>query len=440
MAHARSATLLQHAFNQKLASLEDIYAQLHWDPSEMRRLARDPVVNAESTRLQRQLDAERERYSALEGELHMWRSQLKEVQQRSIELYVKKTSEDISFQNMDHVFIDLRMQNNSKYYKRLETRKHYDNLQLMMEIEAYPKIKVADLFKAERPVQRHFPMVFFCSAYSCWRTIEWSSAESWFVGPCSLQHTGLTGKEAEQLLVVVGHVKNLIFLRLGHNDLHGPPMTALTHSLDQLTHLEKLELCACRLTDEDISRLVTALPKLRRLTVLALDFNNIGDALKIAEVALTLPYLMVLRLNDNWLTEEGISNVRRAARSTPRIWLTILDCQKLPGHETVPSNYFVYCQRQVDMAKLALSRLLGRPLVEAMLMPQIRRTQAATRASATKVHLGQMTAIGEMSARIQVFLAKDSKVEDLFTGAPSCSKTRLFFSDDLFCLGFEFVE
>lgn len=81
----------------------------------------------------------------------MWRSQLKEVQQRSIELYVKKTSEDISFQNMDHVFIDLRMQNNSKYYKRLETRKHYDNLQLMMEIEAYPKIKVADLFKAERP-------------------------------------------------------------------------------------------------------------------------------------------------------------------------------------------------------------------------------------------------------------------------------------------------
>ena len=40
----------------------------------------------------------------------------------------------------------------------------------------------------------------------------------------------------------------------------------------------------------------------------------------------------------------------------------------------------------------------------------------------------------------KVFLTKDSKVEDLFTGAPSCSKTRLFFSDDLFCLGFESVE
>ena len=41
---------------------------------------------------------------------------------------------------------------------------------------------------------------------------------------------------------------------------------------------------------------------------------------------------------------------------------------------------------------------------------------------------------------LNVFLAKDSKIEDLFTGAPSCSKTRLFFSDDLFCLGFESVD
>ena len=30
---------------------------------------------------------------------------------------------------------------------------------------------------------------------------------------------------------------------------------------------------------------------------------------------------------------------------------------------------------------------------------------------------------------LKVFLAKDSKIEDLFTGAPSCSKTRLFFSE-----------
>ena len=41
---------------------------------------------------------------------------------------------------------------------------------------------------------------------------------------------------------------------------------------------------------------------------------------------------------------------------------------------------------------------------------------------------------------LKVFLAKDSKVEDLFTGAPSCSKTRMFFSDDIFCLRFESVE
>ena len=41
---------------------------------------------------------------------------------------------------------------------------------------------------------------------------------------------------------------------------------------------------------------------------------------------------------------------------------------------------------------------------------------------------------------LKVFLAKNSNVEDLFIGAPFCSKTRLFFSDDLFCLRVESVE
>ena len=41
---------------------------------------------------------------------------------------------------------------------------------------------------------------------------------------------------------------------------------------------------------------------------------------------------------------------------------------------------------------------------------------------------------------LKVFLANDSTVEDMFNGAPSCPKTRLFFSDDLFCLRFESVE
>ena len=40
----------------------------------------------------------------------------------------------------------------------------------------------------------------------------------------------------------------------------------------------------------------------------------------------------------------------------------------------------------------------------------------------------------------KVFLAKDPKVEDLFSGVPPCSKTRLFLSDDLFCMRFESFE
>ena len=49
------------------------------------------------------------------------------------------------------MFIELRMYKTSDNYKHLETRTHYNNLQLQNEIEAYPKITVADLFKAEHP-------------------------------------------------------------------------------------------------------------------------------------------------------------------------------------------------------------------------------------------------------------------------------------------------
>ena len=45
------------------------------------------------------------------------------------------------------------------------------------------------------------------------------------------------------------------------------------------------------------------------------------------------------------------------------------------------------------------------PIVEAMLTPPIRRTQAATRASTTAVHLGSRRDVSELSARIQVMSA-----------------------------------
>ena len=45
------------------------------------------------------------------------------------------------------------------------------------------------------------------------------------------------------------------------------------------------------------------------------------------------------------------------------------------------------------------------PVVEAMLMPPIHRTQATTLASTTTVHLAPMRAVGELSVQIQVMSA-----------------------------------
>ena len=39
-----------------------------------------------------------------------------------------------------------------------------------------------------------------------------------------------------------------------------------------------------------------------------------------------------------------------------------------------------------------------------------------------------------------MFLTKDSEVEDLLCGAPSCSEACLFFSDDLLCLPLQSVQ
>ena len=68
-AHASSASLTQADFNQKLASLNTIYAQLLWNPTVMRQWAQDPLVTAESVRLQQRLDIEKKRYISHEKRL-----------------------------------------------------------------------------------------------------------------------------------------------------------------------------------------------------------------------------------------------------------------------------------------------------------------------------------------------------------------------------------
>ena len=67
MAHALSSNLPKPAFDMKLMALKNIYKQLQWNPDEMRQMAVDPVTDEEITRLQLQLEVEREKMRALEG-------------------------------------------------------------------------------------------------------------------------------------------------------------------------------------------------------------------------------------------------------------------------------------------------------------------------------------------------------------------------------------
>ena len=82
LAHATSASLSLGAFRHKIASLNTIYTQLHWDPTLMRQWARDPVVTAECVRLQQQLNVERQRYIALDGTVQVLGQSVQAIEHR----------------------------------------------------------------------------------------------------------------------------------------------------------------------------------------------------------------------------------------------------------------------------------------------------------------------------------------------------------------------
>ena len=46
----------------------------------------------------------------------------------------------------------------------------------------------------------------------------------------------------------------------------------------------------------------------------------------------------------------------------------------------------------------------------------------------------------EVLLELEIFLTKDSQVEDLLCGAPSCSEASLFFSDDRLRLWLKFLQ
>ena len=82
LAHATSASLSLGSFRHKIASLNTIYAQLHWNPTLMRQWARAPVATAECVRLQQQLSVERQRYISLDGTVQALGQSVQGIEQR----------------------------------------------------------------------------------------------------------------------------------------------------------------------------------------------------------------------------------------------------------------------------------------------------------------------------------------------------------------------
>ncbi|KAI0229875.1 hypothetical protein LSAT2_019718 [Lamellibrachia satsuma] len=115
-----------------------------------------------------------------------------------------------------------------------------------------------------------------------------------------------------------------------------------------------------------MSALSDSLLLLPQLEELKLDANYISDngAMRLTQAVTPLPRLERLWLANNYLTEVGVRGVRRAAASTPRVWLVILDWQRPPGQELDHLDDVVDWQRRVDQLYAALSRLQRRRLAD----------------------------------------------------------------------------
>ena len=95
-------------------------------------------------------------YFKLSADLQRWRSQLRDEYKRSLEQYVKKTTEEKSspFHNLNDIYVELRMIERSNEFTRAAERRNFNSLMPTMDIEKYPKINVTYLFVAEHPEMR----------------------------------------------------------------------------------------------------------------------------------------------------------------------------------------------------------------------------------------------------------------------------------------------
>ena len=80
-------------------------------------------------------------------ELEEFEKRLKVVQQPRIEDYLmKQQDENFTVKDFDELYVDLRIHNKKDNYNRLETRIHYDLLELQKDVDRCHPIKVNDLF------------------------------------------------------------------------------------------------------------------------------------------------------------------------------------------------------------------------------------------------------------------------------------------------------
>ena len=84
-------------------------------------------------------------------ELEEFEKRLKVVQQPRIEDYLmKQQDENFTVKDLDELYVDLRIHNKKDNYNRLETRTHYDLLELQKDVDRCHPIKVNDLFLPEQ--------------------------------------------------------------------------------------------------------------------------------------------------------------------------------------------------------------------------------------------------------------------------------------------------
>ena len=140
-----------------------------------------------------------------------------------------------------------------------------------------------------------------------------------------LDDVGMGNQECQLLASALKYVDKLRFLKLSHNPL-GHGVSGLAKQLHRVPHLKELHLNATQMGEEEVTALAHSLKNVTQLSELDLSINPLGHGIsELSKHLRSVPYLKRLYLSDTQMGEEEVTTLAHALVYVPELNSLSLD-------------------------------------------------------------------------------------------------------------------